>query len=151
VTAPTKNAPATSGQLATFRLDGDLYGIEVEHVQEVLRSQGLTRVPLAPAAVAGLINLRGQVVTAIDLRVRMALPPRAVGAEPMNVVVRVDEEVLSLLVDSIGDVVTVDADGFQGPPDTLTGPRRALLRGAYPLAGALLLVLDVGRAVAAPH
>ena len=64
MSAPTKTA-ATSGQLATFRLDGDLYGVEVEHVQEVLKSQGLTRVPLAPAAVAGLINLRGQVVTAI--------------------------------------------------------------------------------------
>ena len=68
MTAPTDiKAGATSGQLATFRLDGDLYGIEVEHVQEVLRSQGLTRVPLAPAAVAGLINLRGQVVSIFNL------------------------------------------------------------------------------------
>jgi purine-binding chemotaxis protein CheW len=73
--SPHTTAPATGGQLATFRLDGDLYGIEVEHVQEVLRSQQLTRVPLAPTAVAGLINLRGQVVTAIELRERLGRPP----------------------------------------------------------------------------
>ena len=80
MTAPTDiKAPATSGQLATFRLDGDLYGVEVEHVQEVLKSQGLTRVPLAPAVGAGLINLRGQVVTAIELRERLGRPPRPEG------------------------------------------------------------------------
>src|SRR3712207_9096294 len=75
---------ATSGQLATFRLDGDLYGVEVEHVQEVLKSQGLTRVPLAPAAVAGLINLRGQVVTAIELRERLGRPPRPEGTDAVD-------------------------------------------------------------------
>ena len=79
---------ATSGQLATFRLDGDLYGVEVEHVQEVLRSQKLTRVPLAPPAVAGLINLRGQVVTAIELRERLGRPPRPEGTDAVVIVVR---------------------------------------------------------------
>src|SRR4051794_41692560 len=83
MTATTRSGTlATSGQLATFRLDGDLYGVEVEHVQEVLRSQKLTRVPLAPPAVAGLINLRGQVVTAIELRERLGPPPRPAGAPP---------------------------------------------------------------------
>ena len=142
-------ASGTSGQLATFRLDGDLYGVEVEHVQEVLRSQGLTRVPLAPAAVAGLINLRGQVVTAIELRERLGRPPRPEGTDAVVIVVRLHGEAVSLLVDSIADVVDVDAGDFEPPPDTLEGKGRDLIRGAYKLDGQLLLALDVHKAVSA--
>jgi purine-binding chemotaxis protein CheW len=152
VTAPAPTTPgpaATSGQLATFRLDGDLYGIEVEHVQEVLKSQGLTRVPLAPAAVAGLINLRGQVVTAIELRERLGRPPRPEGTDAVVIVVRLHGEAVSLLVDSIADVVDVDAADFEAPPDTLEGQARDLIRGAYKLHGQLLLALDVQKAVSA--
>ncbi len=148
MTAATEiQAPATSGQLATFRLDGDLYGIEVEHVQEVLRSQQLTRVPLAPTAVAGLINLRGQVVTAIELRERLGRPARPEGTDAVVIVVRLHGEAVSLLVDSIADVVDVDASDFEAPPDTLDGSARELIRGAYKLDGHLLLALDVNRAV----
>jgi purine-binding chemotaxis protein CheW len=142
-------APATTGQLATFRLDGDLYGVEVEHVQEVLRSQGLTRVPLAPKAVAGLINLRGQVVTAIELRERLGRPPRPEGTDAVVIVVRLRGEAVSLLVDSIADVVDVDSADFEAPPDTLDGQARDLIRGAYKLDGQLLLALDVQKAVSA--
>ena len=138
--------PATS-QLATFWLDGDLYGVEVEHVQEVLRSQSITRVPLAPPAVAGLINLRGQVVTAIELRERLGRPARPAGTEAVVIVVRLHGEAVSLLVDSIADVVDVDLRDFEAPPDTLDGAARDLIRGAYKLAGQLLLALDVNRAV----
>ena len=138
---------ARSGQLATFRLDGDLYGIEVEHVQEVLRSQSITRVPLAPPAVAGLINLRGQVVTAIELRERLGRPARPEGEEAVVIVVRLHGEAVSLLVDSIADVVDVDLRDFEAPPDTLDGAARDLIRGAYKLSGQLLLALDVNRAV----
>jgi purine-binding chemotaxis protein CheW len=145
----TGTAPATSGQLATFRLDGDLYGVEVEHVQEVLRSQNLTRVPLAPPAVAGLINLRGQVVTAIELRERLGRSPRPEGTDAVVIVVRLHGEAVSLLVDSIADVVDVDAKDFEAPPDTLDGQARELIRGAYKLDGALLLALDVQKAVGA--
>ncbi|MDK3255236.1 chemotaxis protein CheW [Blastococcus capsensis] len=150
-TAPSSGseAPAISGQLATFRLDGDLYGIEVEHVQEVLRSQQLTRVPLAPTAVAGLINLRGQVVTAIELRERLGRPPRPEGTDPVVIVVRLHGEAVSMLVDSIADVVDVDASDFEAPPDTLEGQARDLIRGAYKLSGTLLLALDVQKAVSA--
>lgn len=148
MTAAIENmAPATSGQLATFRLDGDLYGVEVEHVQEVLRSQQLTRVPLAPSAVAGLINLRGQVVTAIELRERLGRPPRPEGTDAVVIVVRLHGEAVSLLVDSIADVVDVDAKDFEAPPDTLEGQARDLIRGAYKLDGKLLLALDVHKAV----
>ena len=138
--------PATS-QLATFWLDGDLYGVEVEHVQEVLRSQSITRVPLAPPAVAGLINLRGQVVTAIELRERLGRPARPAGTEAVVIVVRLHGEAVSLLVDSIADVVDVDVADFEAPPDTLDGAARDLIRGAYKLSGQLLLALDVNRAV----
>ena len=147
MTATDTPARAASGQLATFRLDGDLYGVEVEHVQEVLRSQGLTRVPLAPPAVAGLINLRGQVVTAIELRERLGRPPRPAGHDAVVIVVRLHGEAVSLLVDSIADVVDVDAADFEAPPDTLDGQARELIRGAYKLDGTLLLALDVHRAV----
>jgi purine-binding chemotaxis protein CheW len=150
VTAATEAAlSATSGQLATFRLDGDLYGVEVEHVQEVLKSQGLTRVPLAPPAVAGLINLRGQVVTAIELRERLGRPPRPEGTDAVVIVVRLHGEAVSLLVDSIADVVDVEAKDFEAPPDTLDGQARELIRGAYKLDGKLLLALDVQKAVGA--
>jgi purine-binding chemotaxis protein CheW len=141
-----RSMPATS-QLATFWLDGDLFGVEVEHVQEVLRSQSITRVPLAPSAVAGLINLRGQVVTAIELRERLGRRPRPEGEEAVVIVVRLHGEAVSLLVDSIADVVDVDLRDFEAPPDTLDGAARELIRGAYKLSGQLLLALDVNRAV----
>ena len=150
MTAPIDSAaPAIGGQLATFWLDGDLYGVEVAHVQEVLKSQGLTRVPLAPTAVAGLINLRGQVVTAIELRERLGRPPRSEGTDAVVIVVRLHGEAVSLLVDAIADVVDVDPTDFEAPPDTLDGPGRDLIRGAFKLDGHLLLALDVHKAVSA--
>ena len=105
------------------------------------------RVPLAPPAVAGLINLRGQVVTAIELRERLGRKPRPEGQEAVVIVVRLHGEAVSLLVDSIADVVDVDAKDFEAPPDTLDGAARDLIRGAYKLSGQLLLALDVNRAV----
>jgi purine-binding chemotaxis protein CheW len=135
-------------QLATFTLDGHTLGIAVEQVQEVLRDQTRTRVPLAPAQVAGLVNLRGQVLTAIDLRVPLGMRPRDETVEPMVVVVQVDGEPVSLLVDSIGDVVEVDQRDFEPAPDTLTDSTRDLILGAYKLPDRLVLALDADRAVA---
>jgi purine-binding chemotaxis protein CheW len=138
-----------STRLVTFTLDERLYGVEVAWVQEVLRGLPRTRIPLAPPAMAGLINLRGQVLPAVDLRVQLGLPGRDGDDEPMLVVVRVAGEPLALLVDSIGAVVDVEQDQFELPPDTLTGPVRELVVGAYKLPDRLLLSLDVDRAVAA--
>jgi purine-binding chemotaxis protein CheW len=134
-------------QLATFTVDTLLFGVEVCQVQEVIRYQEMTAVPLAARGAAGLINLRGEVVTAIDLRTRLGLPRRPDGTMPMNVVVRVDDEPVSLLVDAIGDVAQVCSDQFEEPPETMTGPGRSLVLGAYKLYGQLLLALDVARAV----
>jgi purine-binding chemotaxis protein CheW len=134
-------------QYCTFHLD-DLYlGIEVLQVQEVIRSQTMTRVPLAPGEVSGLINLRGQIVTALDLRRRLELPDRAPGVEPMCVVVRTDDGAISLLVDEIGDVIETTEETFERPPETLRAGARALIRGVYKLQDRLLLVLDKEKAV----
>ena len=138
-----------STRLVTFTLDDRSYGVDVDSVQEVLRGLPRTRIPLAPRALAGLINLRGQVLTAIDLREQLELPPRDPALEPMLVVIRVAGEPVALLVDTIGAVVDVEADQFELPPETLNGPSRALVTGAYKLTDHLLLALDVDRAVAA--
>lgn len=138
---------ADGHQYCTFFLDGHYFGIDVLRVQEVIRHQEMTRVPLAPAVVRGLINLRGQIVTAIDLRRRLELPDRGDGGLPVNVVVQTDDGAVSLLVDEIGDVLDVPAGAFERPPETLRGPARDLIRGAYKLDGRLLLVLDTDRAV----
>ena len=136
-------------QYVTFTLGGALYGVDVTRVQEALRAHTRTRVPLAPIDVAGLVNLRGQVVLTIDLRPRLGVPPLGPDAEPMMVVVQVDGEPVSLLVDEIGDVVDVGPELFEPPPDTLDVALRTLITGAYKLESAILLILDVDQAVAA--
>jgi purine-binding chemotaxis protein CheW len=135
-------------QLCTFYLQKLLFGVEVEKVQEVIRYQEMTRIPLSPAVIAGLINLRGQIVTAFDLRHQLELPPRSGGELPMNVVVRRDDGPISLLVDEIGDVVEVDEQLFELPPDTLESQAREFIRGVYKLKEQLLLLLDTEKAMA---
>src|SRR5579862_1935687 len=113
-------------QFSTFVVDQLLFGVGVEKVQEVIRYQEMTRVPLAPSAVKGLINLRGQIVTAVDLRIRLGLPERPKADLPMNVVIRHDDGAVSLLVDEIGDVLEVEEENFESPPDTLSHEAREL-------------------------
>jgi purine-binding chemotaxis protein CheW len=134
-------------QFCTFYLDKLLFGVEVGKVQEVIRYQEMTRVPLAPPVVTGLINLRGQIVTALDLRRRLDMPGREAEKLPLNVVVRTGDEAVSLLVDEIGDVVEVDDDTFEAPPATLKGEARELIRGTYKLEDRLLLILDTEKTV----
>jgi purine-binding chemotaxis protein CheW len=139
---------AQTRQLCTFLLDDLLFGIEVTHVQEVIRYQEMTVVPLASSVVRGLINLRGQIVTAIDMRARLNLPERASGELPMNVVVRTSDGIVSLLVDEIGDVVEVDERTYERAPETIGAAVRELVPGAYKLDGPLLLRLDAERIAA---
>jgi purine-binding chemotaxis protein CheW len=133
--------------VATFTVGELLLGVDVDLVQEVIGHQEITGVPLAAYDSTGLINLRGEVVTAIDMRGRFGCAPRAPELQPMNVVVRVDGELVSLLVDAIGDVVEVGAAEFEEPPETVSGVGRELIRGAYKRADGLLLALDVACAV----
>ncbi|HEX4785686.1 MAG TPA: chemotaxis protein CheW [Candidatus Sulfotelmatobacter sp.] len=138
---------ASSQQFCTFFLDGHFFGTPVPQVQEVIQNQVMTRVPLAPNVVGGMINLRGQIVSAIDLRRRLGLQDRPDGQLPMNVVVRTSDGAVSLLVDEIGDVIEVDEDTLESPPETLRGFAREVLRGVYKLSGRLLLALDIDRVV----
>jgi purine-binding chemotaxis protein CheW len=138
-------------QFCTFYLDRLFFGIEVEKVQEVIRHQAMTRVPLAPKLIGGLINLRGQIVAAIDLRLRLGLAERGSSVPPMNVVARSDEGAVSLLVDEIGDVVEVSEEAFEPPPDTLQGEVRALVRGVYKLNDRLLHALKLDEVIRIPE
>jgi len=137
-------------QYCTFLLDGRYFGVDVQQVQEVIRYQEMTRVPLASSVVSGLINLRGRIVTAVDLRRRLSLPDRASDKLPMNVVVRTGDDAVSLLVDEIGDVIEVPEDKFEPPPETLRGVARTLVDGAYKLEDRLMLVLDTKKAIETP-
>ncbi len=134
-------------QYCSFHVDQLLLGVEVQLVQEVIRYQEMTQVPLAPVEIGGLINLRGQIVTAIDMRRRLKFSDRAEGKLPMNVVVRTDDAAVSLLVDEIGDVLEVEDDAYEAPPETLTGITRDLISGVYKLKDRLLLILDTKAAV----
>ncbi|MGH9102551.1 MAG: chemotaxis protein CheW [Acidimicrobiales bacterium] len=139
------SAPAARGRYCSVEVGELRFAIDVAEVQEVLQAQPMTRTPLAPAVVAGLINLRGLVVPAIDLRRRLELPPRTKAA--VNVIVHGGDGPVSLLVDAIGDVVEVDSASFEEPPDTLRGTVRPLVRGVFKLEGELLLWLDLGCAL----
>ncbi len=138
-------------QYCTFLLDGRYFGVDVKQVQEVIRYQEMTRVPLASPVVSGLINLRGRIVSAIDLRRRLGLADRPADQHPMNVIVRAGDEAISLLVDEIGDVVEVPADKFEKPPETISAFARTLIQGAYKLEDQLMLVLDTQQAVEVPQ
>lgn len=140
----------TTKQYCTFRLGGLFLGVDVLSVQEVIRFQRMTPVPLADPVVQGLINLRGQIIVALDLRKRMGLPPLAGDVLPMNVVIKADDGIVSLLVDEIGDVIEVDSDSFELPPDTLRGVNRELILGVYKLEGELLHILNTSMATMVP-
>lgn len=116
---------ATTSQFCTFYLDKLLFGVELKGVQEVIRSLEMTAVPLAPRVVSGLINLRGQIVTAVNLRRRLELEAAPPGTQFMNVVVRSVDGAVSMQVDEIGDVVEVEEASFEPPPETLR-PRSAI-------------------------
>ncbi|MCL2613271.1 MAG: chemotaxis protein CheW [Nocardioidaceae bacterium] len=146
----TTDATLVEEQYCTFWVSGLFFGVAVAEVQEVLRTQPMTPVPRAADAVTGLINLRGQIVTAVDLRVRLGFPPRDPATAPMNVIVRSRGEVVSLLVDDIGDVIDLAEIGGVAPepvPSNMPARVQDVVSGVRPLAGSILLVLDADRAV----
>jgi purine-binding chemotaxis protein CheW len=126
----------------TFQVGGFLFGVAVTKVQEVVRFQELTRVPLAPREVSGLINLRGQIITTIDLRRRLRLPDREPGATPVNVLISTPEGGISLQVDQIEDVIDVEAGSIEPPPEALEAHLRRCILGVSKQRDRLLLILD---------
>jgi purine-binding chemotaxis protein CheW len=133
--------------LCTCRVGALDLGIDVEHVQEVLRGQEMTRLPLASDAVRGIINLRGRIVPVVDLGRCFALEPMdgEAGAGRASIVVRTPEAIVSLLVDEVGDVLPVSEAAFERAPDTMRASARELIHGVFKLHDRLLLELDLGR------
>lgn len=129
-------------QFTTFYLGNDLFGIDVMRVQEITQKTTVVKVPLAPGFVRGLINLRGQIATALGLRQLFELEP-ASEADQMSVVCKVDGNLVSLLVDSIGDVLEVQEDNYEHAPETVRTSVRKYLKGVYKIEGNLLSILDL--------
>ncbi|MEZ5669298.1 MAG: chemotaxis protein CheW [Alphaproteobacteria bacterium] len=129
----------------TVTVAKQLFGIPVLTVQDILGPQRITRIPLAPPEVAGALNLRGRIVTAIDVRSRLGLPPRKPGDEGMAVVVEHDQELYSLLIDSVGDVLSLPASTFERNPTTMDALWREVSVGIHRLKDELMMVLDVDR------
>lgn len=138
-------APRSTVNLCTFRLHEFMIGIDVTLVQEVLNRQDATRIPLVSDVVQGLINLRGEIVTTIDLRRRLGLPLRTPDDPCMNVVIRTADGPVALAVDTIGDVIDADESLFEFPPPTLSGPHREFVTGVFKLDESLLLLIDLDR------
>ncbi len=137
-------------QLCTFTVGNHFFGIDVLSIQEVLRPQPMTRVPLAPGVIRGLINLRGQILTAIDLRERLGLTAAPDETTGMNVVVQLPDGAVSLLVDQVGEVLSLSEEQFETSPPTLRGAVSEVISGVYKLKDRLLLLLDVQAVVTFP-
>jgi purine-binding chemotaxis protein CheW len=130
---------AETGQWATFFLAAEQFAVPVEEVQEVLLSQPLTPVPLAPAQIVGLLNLRGAVMPAIDLRTRLGFEPAPEGTAKKFLVLKTNEGLVTIVVDDIGDVFELDGGGWRPVPDTLEASHREAVFGIYPMDGHMLL------------
>jgi purine-binding chemotaxis protein CheW len=142
--AHVAEAFADTEDFVTFTIAKQLFGIPVLKVQDVLSSHNITRIPLAPPEIAGSLNLRGRVVTAMDVRVRLGLPARD-GSSSMSIVAEHDGELYSLMVDSVGEVLALKSSAWERSPPTVDPKFREYSRGIYRLDGKLLVVLDVNR------
>jgi purine-binding chemotaxis protein CheW len=129
----------------TLMLGDQLCGVPVLAVRDVLAGQTIARIPLAPPEVAGNLNLRGRIVTAIDLRVRVQLPPRDPGQQPMSVVTEQGSELYALLVDQVSEVVSLNAADMEPNPPTLSPIWVEYSVGIYRVKDRLLVVLDVDK------
>lgn len=136
---------AIGGDFITFRLAEQLLGIPVLEVHDVLASQKITPIPLAPHAVAGVLNLRGRIVTAIDLRARLGLSARKADDKPMSIVIEHNGEPYSLLIDKVGEVLSLTAEHFERNPVTLDACWQSVSSGIYRLDGELLVAVNVDR------
>lgn len=132
-------------QFVTMRVNGQLFGIGVKQVRDVLLPQPTTPVPLAAKEIAGVLNLRGCIVTAIDMRKRLHIPKADASEKNMSVVVEYEDDLYSLIVDSIGDVLDLDVSGFSANPDTLSQEWQSISLGVFTLKNELLIAVDVER------
>lgn len=139
-----------SAEYVTLTIAGQLFGVEVLSIQDVFKPRALTPVPKAPVEVAGLLNLRGRVVTAIDARARLDLPPRGEGeAAPMAIGIEQGGEPFCLIVDAVGEVLRLDPSKMQANPPTLDPRWAGVSRGVHRLEGRLLVIMDINRMLSA--
>jgi len=129
----------------TVMIAGQRFGIPVLQVQDVLREQRVTRIPLASKEVAGSLNLRGRIVTAIDVRKRLGLPEKDDGVPSMSVVVEHKDELFSLIIDSVGDVLCFTDKYYENNPGTLDPLWRNISTGIFQMEDELLVIMDVSR------
>jgi purine-binding chemotaxis protein CheW len=138
------NTKGAKCQLCTFEVADRVYGIDVMRVQEVTRALPMAKIPLAPNYIHGLINLRGQISTAVGLRELFSIP-QPQSTEGMNVVCKLDDVLVSFLVDKIGDVIELDEKDFESTPETVPENIRKFLEGVYKIPGHLVSVIDIDR------
>ncbi len=136
---------AARGMFVTMTIANQIFGIPVLNVQDVLGPQRIAHVPLAPAEVLGSLNLRGRIVTAVDARTRLGLPTIEDKRDSMSVVVEHDNELYSIVVDKVGEVMSLSDSDFERNPPTLDPRWQEVSNGIYRLNGSLLVVLDVQR------
>jgi purine-binding chemotaxis protein CheW len=152
--SPTRAAIAavsTERQYLTFMVAEQTFGVPALLVHDVLGPQRITRVPLAPPEIAGSLNLRGRVVTAIELRLCLRLPKRPAELAGMSIVVEHDGVHYSLIVDQVGEVLTLPDTAFERSPATLDARWRTLSLGVHRLDSQLLVLLDVARLLDFPQ
>jgi purine-binding chemotaxis protein CheW len=130
-------------EYVTVHIGGQLFGVEVHEIREVFSPQDITKVPRAPGEIAGLLNLRGRIVTAVDARSRLNLPPREAGAPVMALGLEQGSELFGVLVDEVGEVMRLKADTLEASPAHLDPHWRSLLKGVHRLEKNLLAVLDI--------
>jgi purine-binding chemotaxis protein CheW len=147
-TAAATAQPETSARdYLTIMIAEQRFGIPVLQVQDVLREQRVTRIPLAAPEIAGSLNLRGRIVTAIDIRKRLNMPPKEKAGSTMSVVVEHEEELYSLIIDKVGDVITLEGADFEKNPGTLDPSWRDISLGIYQLEKELLVIMDVSKMI----
>jgi purine-binding chemotaxis protein CheW len=139
---PEVDTMSNARQFCTFYLDRLLFGMESQKIQEVVTYRELRPVPLAPAVVSGLMNLRGQVVVALELRRQLELPERSADLTPVCLVVRAAGGTVCLLADEVGNVVEVEDESFEALPETLSARLRSVILGVHKLDLQLMHVLD---------
>jgi purine-binding chemotaxis protein CheW len=140
---PGSNVGDEVDKWATFTLHGEMFALRVEDVQEVMMLQPLTPVPLAPSYIVGLLNLRGQIMPAVDLRRRLQFPERTEGQGSSMIVLKRQGVLVSLVVDDIGDVLELPTEGWREPPDTLAAQHRGFILGICPIDRHVVLGLSV--------
>ncbi len=141
--AVTRSEGYAEQQFVTMRVGGQLFGISVLAVRDVMRHQPIAPIPLAPEVIAGSLNVRGRIVTAFDMRRRLGMADYPDRSTIMNVVVDVHHELFALMVDAVGDVLSLSMQRFEKAPTNMDANWRSVAAGVFKLESELLVILDV--------